>query len=419
MKSCRPALIVSFVIHCSIAAVAADSWQRIELNSAGTKVAPMTGIVLWDDNDKNQTDAIQLEYSYVGYDQVVSDKGVYDWRVVDQKLAAIASRGHQAVLRFYFVYVGKPTTVPAYIKQLADYADLKAKSEGKRTGFCDWSHPELQAFAIDFYSQFAKRYDDDCRLAFLQTGFGLWAEYHIYDGPMKVGKTFPSKEFQTRFAHHMDATFKLLPWMISVDAADQEWSPMAQDEQLLERSFGLFDDSFLCKEHPKVNALNWRAFGTDRWRRAPAGGEFSYYNKRDQRMALAASGPNGVSFEEAAARFHVSFMIGDDQAKYQSVDRIREAGSACGYKFRVVGLETNGTETRGRILNCGVAPIYYDAYPAILVSGNKEVRSTVTLKHLLPGDHRVFSIAAEADASNFRIGCDRLVDGQQIPISTE
>jgi hypothetical protein len=59
-------------------------------------VAPNTVIVLWDDNEKNDTDAIQLEYSYVGYDQVVSRKGVYHWRMVDEKLAASAKCGHQS-----------------------------------------------------------------------------------------------------------------------------------------------------------------------------------------------------------------------------------------------------------------------------------------------------------------------------------
>ncbi len=411
-------LLVVLAVQCSVVVSAADSWQRVPLKSSAQSVAPMTGIVLWDDNEKNETDAIQLEYSYVGYDQVVTEKGVYDWRKVDRKLDAIAQRGHQAVLRFYFVYVGKPTTVPAYIKQMGDYSEVTAKSEGKPTGFCDWSHQELQAFTLDFYSEFAKRYDNDPRLAFLQTGFGLWAEYHIYDGPLEVGKTFPSKAFQAQFAKHLDATFKQLPWMISIDAADDEWSPMADDESLRGLGFGLFDDSFLSKEHPKVNALNWKAFGGDRWQRAPAGGEFSYYNKRDQRMALAPSGPNGDSFEDAAARFHVSFMIGDDQAKYQSLDRLREAGVQCGYEFHVETLETNGTLIRGTIANRGVAPIYFDAYPAIMQSG-EEARSTVSLKHLLPGEQRQFTIPAKAGELSFRIACDRLVKGQEIPFTSE
>ncbi len=418
MLSLRINLFVLGSISWWIVAQATDSWHRVEMEGTTQTVAPMTGIVLWDDNDKNSTDAIQLEYSYVGYDQVVSRRGVYDWRVVDQKLLNIEKRGHQAVLRFYFDYVGKPTTVPAYIKELSDYSEVSAKSEGKPTGFCDWSHPELQSFTIEFYTEFAKRYDGDRRMAFLQTGFGLWAEYHIYDGPLVVGKTFPSKAFQARFARHLDSTFNHLPWMISIDAADKEWSPMAEDDELRGLRFGLFDDSFLCKEHPKVNALNWQAFGDDRWKRAPAGGEFSYYNKRDQRLALAPSGPNGDSFADAAARFHVSFMIGDDQTKFQSLDRIREVGMQCGYKFHVEELETDGKETRGIIINRGVAPIYFDAYPAILKSGT-DVRSSVTLKHLLPGEQRRFTIPAGASESNFRIACDRLVEGQQIPFQSQ
>ena len=104
----------------------------------------MTGIVFWEDSDRNQTDAIQLEYSYMRYGDVVSRRGEYDWTSVEKKLKAIASRRHQAILRFYFVYPGEPTTVPAYIKALPDYKEITALSEKKNTGFPDWSHPDCQ-----------------------------------------------------------------------------------------------------------------------------------------------------------------------------------------------------------------------------------------------------------------------------------
>ena len=60
----------------------------------------MTGIVLWTTNDRKDTDAIQLEYSYMLYNEVCKEKDVYDWTPVDNLLADIASRGHQAVIRF-------------------------------------------------------------------------------------------------------------------------------------------------------------------------------------------------------------------------------------------------------------------------------------------------------------------------------
>ena len=37
------------------------------------RVQPWTGVVLWTDHAENNTPAIQLEYSYVGYNQVVSN----------------------------------------------------------------------------------------------------------------------------------------------------------------------------------------------------------------------------------------------------------------------------------------------------------------------------------------------------------
>ena len=105
--------------------------------------------------------------------------------------------------------------------------------------------------------------------------------------------------------------------------------------------------------------------GRDRWKLAPAGGEFSYYTQHDQKQALAADGPHGISFEKAAADFHITFMIGDGQPRYQPMDRIRAAGMACGYKFRVLAFEASPTRSRVTVTNTGVAPIYHDAFVAV------------------------------------------------------
>lgn len=238
--------------------------RNISLTSKVTNVQPMTGLVLWSDNKAVATNSIQLEYSYMRYDDVIVGHGIYDWTNIDQLLSQIASRSHQAVLRFYFVYPGKGSSVPAYIKALADYEETTGKSEGKETTFCDWRNSTLQNAILDFYTEFAKRYDRDARLAFLQTGFGLWSEYHIYDGPMTLGKTFPNATYQAAFVKHLSSTFQNTPWSVSVDAASEEWSPLAKDVSLKTLPFGLFDDSFLCKQHARVNAKNWAAFGMDR-----------------------------------------------------------------------------------------------------------------------------------------------------------
>ncbi len=123
--------------------------------------------------------------------------------------------------------------------------------------------------------------------------------------------------------------------MISVDAADQDYTPIEDNDELLGLGFGVFDDSFLCKEHTKVNAENWKVLGLDRWKRAPAGGEFSYYTGRDQKLALSPTGPYNNPFEKASAKFHITFMIGDGQPSFQTDGRIAQAGMATGYRFRI------------------------------------------------------------------------------------
>ena len=176
-----------------------NEFSDIEIDAQITEVQPMTGIVLWTTNSKKNTDAISLEYSYMLYNNVVDENGDYDWQIVEDLFADIASQKHQAVIRFRFVYPGYETSVPDYIKNRNDYTETKGTSEGQETWFPDWTNAELQSFTLDFYTQFAEKYDNDPRLAFIELGFGLWAEYHIYDGPFILGETFPSKEFQTDF----------------------------------------------------------------------------------------------------------------------------------------------------------------------------------------------------------------------------
>lgn len=408
------AALIAIIIPRSEAANA--ELRSVPLQSRITRVQPMTGIVLWDDSGalKRAGDAVQLEFSYLKYSDVVSQRDEYDWSKVDAKLAAIAARGHQAILRFYFTYVGKPTTVPAYIKALPDYRETEGRSEKKATSFPDWTNAELQRFTIDFYEKFAARYDRDPRLAFLETGFGLWAEYHIYDGPFELGRTFPSKAFQSRFLRHLDKVFRATPWMISVDAVDANYSPIAAEAGLLGLGFGVFDDSFLAKEHARVNEKNWDAMDRARWLRAPAGGEFSYYTKHDQQTALAAAGPHGESFEAAARRFHITFIIGNDQPRYVAVARIREAGMACGYQFRVESFRAGASESRVIIVNEGVAPLYHDAFPAV-----NGVRAGESLKLLAPGERREFRVAAGGANPKLTIESDHLVTGQRIEFEAD
>jgi len=401
--------LLGVLLPCDSGLTQDSDMKNRALNASITQVQPMTGIVLWTTNEAVQTAPIQLEYSYFTYAEVVNEKGQYNWNSIDLLLEQVAKRGHQVILRFHDTYVGKKTGVPKYIAALSDYKTTTGKSEGKSTEFPDWTHPELQRFTLEFFERFSERYDQDPRIAFVQVGFGLWAEYHIYDGPMILGRTFPSKEYQSQFVLHLSKVLKQTPWMISVDAADGEFAPFEDNSLLQALPFGLFDDSFNHKKHAKENEPNWKVFGSERWKRAPTGGEFSFFAKVDQTKALAEKGPHGTSFEKQAAKFHISFMIGDSQPEYQSADRIRIASQACGYRFRVTEFKTNDTHSRISVCNQGIAPIYHDAFVSI-----DRTRASESLKGLLPGETRSFSIQAGGVNPSISIECDRLIPGQII-----
>lgn len=391
-----------------------NDFNDITLKSTITSVQPMTGIVLWADNESNNTDAVQLEFAYLLYDRIVTEKGSYDWGSVDTLLDEIAGRKHQAILRFRFVYPGFETSVPAYIKSLPDYHETKGLSEGLETWFPDWSNEELQRFVPEFYKKFAERYQNDPRLAFLQTGFGLWAEYHIYDGPFELGKTFPSHSFQESFVNHLDQVMQTIPWSISIDAASEIYSPFSATPDLKEISFGLFDDSFMHENHGDYNAASWAFFGSTRYLSSPAGGEFSYYSQFDQENVLNETGMYDITFEEAASNFHISYMIGNDQPRYQSLERIKAAGLASGYKFEIISFRASENASVVEVKNTGTAPIYYDAFVAV-----NSIRSTTSLKLLAPGASALCRVASGGTSPVLTIESDHLVPGQKIEYNAD
>jgi hypothetical protein len=418
MKTLNRYNLVLLIVAHSVSAdfssmLFADDLRPQRLQATIAKVQPMTGIVLWATNDAAATAPIQLEFAYLKYSDIVREHGVYDWQPLERLLNDVAGRKHQAIVRWHDTYVGEPSGVPAYITSLPNYRGMSAKSENKLTGFPDWSNQQWKTFILEFYARFSAKFDADPRVAFVQTGFGLWAEYHIYDGPMKLGGTFPDKAFQLRFVKHLATHLQKTPWMISVDAAGDH-TPFSEDGRVSELRFGLFDDSFNHKRHREENEPNWRSLGLDRWKDSPTGGEFSFFTRKDQKEALSPKGPHGIPFAEQAARYHVSFIIGDDQPTFQSSDVIRNAGLACGYRFRVKEFLLSKTASELEIENTGIAPIYYDAFPA--VGG---IRSQTSLKGLLPGASRRFHVTRGDSTPEVTIECDRLVPGQKIEFEAD
>lgn len=388
-----------------------DAGERVPLSASLTGVQPMTGIVLWTTSGSKTKSYVQLEYAYMLYNDVCKEKDVFDWSPMDNLLESVASRGHQAIVRFRYTYPGYSCAVPDYIKKWPGYEATNGKSEGRNTEFPDWRCEELQRFHKEFHRRFAERYDKDPRLAFVEIGFGLWAEYHIYDGPCVIGKSFPSHDFQSEFLPLMDEWFKDTPWLFSIDASDSKYAPFHKNKELLDLNFGNFDDSFMCSDWDGYNWSGWKFFGLDRYKKGAAGGEFSYYSDSDQKHALDKEGMHGRKFEDLVAKVHMTFIIGNDQPGKQTDARITEASMSMGYRFEIQDFCVNpGKSASVLIENVGVAPIYRDAFVAV-----DGVRGSFNLRHLMPGESTWIQIKCPATkASKPSIECDHLVKGQKI-----
>ena len=375
------------------------------------------GIVLWPHQAQKRSDlsaAISLEYSYALPCDIVSGTNaagalVCDWSRLDSLLDDIASRGHQAIVRFRYAYphaklggVSGATAVPTFVKTTPGYKETFAADPGgdSPTWYPDWSCPALEDFTLSFYKEFAARYDADPRLAFVQAGFGHWAEYHTSGTKTQLGKNFPSLDFQRCFLALLAKSFVETPWMISIDAADDERSPAAAlaAEGM---AFGLFVDSFMCKKHDRVdgkggwNERNWRSFGADHWKRAPHGGEISYYSSRDQREFLDPKGLYGTTWAQAAAKYHMTFVIANDSPRgpFATPERFREAARECGPELVATDVKQEKDGVAVTVANRGVAPSYHEI--GLTVGGTSAAGS---LKGLLPGESRVlFAKGAQPD----------------------
>jgi hypothetical protein len=365
------------------------------------------------------------------------DKIDYDWSSFEKMLDDIASRGHQAIVRFRIEYpsetitnasdctekVKGATAVPNYIKANKSYTETYSENPGGDgpTYYADWSNKELQWFYKQFYTDFSTKYDKDPRIAFVQAGFGHWAEYHIYGTTLKLDTNFAGKGYQSEFLTHIDSLFKETPWSISIDAADKKYTPIAGNKTLLGLKFGLFDDSFMHEKHDISqgegdNEKNWQSIGTDRWKTSPAGGEISYYEDKDQHEFLNPAGLYGVTWEDAAAKYHMTYVIGNDapEGKYATKERVYEASSYAGYKFEITGYAVNKVSAAVRVKNIGIAPLYHNAY--VTVNG---VRSDKSLKGLLPGEEATFTVAGltidDSETPKLTITGDKLLKDATIP----
>lgn len=401
----------------------------IEVSAAATPEAnPLKGMMPFAPADASHSPALQenapphtMEWLTLPVSDVVAGPGSYSWDRLDAHLNAIASRGHQAVLRFYVDYPGRPSGIPAYLLSSHAVPTHDYTFHGNAPGQSlapDYNDPEMMSMLTGFISALGQQYDGDPRLAFITHGLvGFWGEGHTYPMNGKVSGENPSGENwmpsaanQNTLVDTWDSAFQVTPTLARYPSAET-----------VKRGVGYHDDSF---GYATMDTADWHflpklkeAKADQAWQQHPIGGEvypgIQECSVRNPGSCMA-SGSNGgtVDINASIKATHASWLV-DNWAFTTTLngserERTVQASAETGYDLAVARWRMRNGKVEVQIANNGVAPFYYNwnvEAVAINTSNGMEVgRTTLSgdLRKVAVGKSQTFSgqLPADPDGQN-------------------
>ncbi len=363
-------------------------------------VNPFTGGVAWETNQN--ADVLAMEWAFVGVGDVLPlCAGPFNWTSVDDFLATVASRGHQAILRPVFFGPGygmgnfAPTDLP-----VSDFNYGGAIYDNPR-----WDLGAAQDCVLRFIDAFATRYKNDLRVAYIQMGLaGLWGEHHL-DGATYTASNFPSIAFQkTMISRYLDGfggTSSDLLTSLSLDSAQEHGFFGSEDPSFDAERIGFFDDSLLIADHGAPG--NWRqqpdpAEQLFLHKRHGWGGEafWTGCNSNGSWVIPPHDCGNGEGLGAQAERIGLNYMLGDPAFNNGlfSAAELLSASQRMGYKFTATAaVRQDAGHLAVTVSNTGAA---YCPYQVEVCTDQGCGGDLSTLE---PGTDVVVSVPASASAS--------------------
>lgn len=328
-----------------------------------------------------------LEWFYIPVNAVHLDEGVFDWSALEYRLNIVASRGHQAVLRFYYDYPGEESGIPQFLLDAG--VRVRAYDEPEDLGgggLCpDYADPVMRESMKEFITEFGKRYDGDPRIGFITEGLlGFWGEWHNwpFDTDIADGKpdwTIPAEVFEevyTAFDEAFDTT-SLLVREPKEGVDNAKYGTGYHDDSFayatLSQAKGGQEWSYMSK------LINLGVENT--WETAPIGGEVypplqsMYFLEEYYKVAPNpdtdpnADMVNRQDWDACVEESHASFLLCDAVKNYSGAARENaiEAAKSLGYDMQVSAAyfadsmkADSSLKLNVDIKNIGVAPFYYD-----------------------------------------------------------
>jgi len=329
---------------------------------------PLKGFVPYDNAPGKANFPYSLEWFYIPLSNLMSADKTFNWAPMERHFAAIAARGHQAVMRVYLDYPGQTPGIPKFLldEGLKTQTYDGRKNNGKSLT-PDYEDPRLRTALKDFIAAFGAKYDGDPRIGFITIGLlGYWGEWHTSDFPERFASKTVQTEVMDAYANAFHKTKLLVRYPAGPSDsyyADNHAQPM-----------GYHDDSFSWDTLPVDKKTNSYFMGKmqladamDRWKTQPIGGEVRP-EIFDTLFDDPTGAPKGQEFGPCLEATHATWLMnsGVFRTKFEGakLDRALAGARRMGYELMVTAAaltvkKDGGLDVKIKIRNAGVAPFYY------------------------------------------------------------
>ena len=399
--------LVGATLPATASSAATPQWT--ELKSAPAPVSnPMKGFMPWAPAAGGKPVLAKgslpytLEWAPFPVKDVVTGRDTYDFTKVDAMLDSIASRGHQAAIRFYLDTPGEESGMPQY---LIDGGTDKSRKydfyDNEEISFSpNYDDPSVKEMLLHFIAALGDKYDGDPRIGYITAGlYGFWGEEHTYpyngyvnDQNPDAINWMPSDEFRAQLVEAWD------------DAFDETFiQNRYPTEATKAHGMGYYDDSL---GYATLEGTDWHFIPKlkkqgegDAWQHSPIGGEL-YPSFQECAFSEPLRCPDmeaGRDYKalESIQQAHATWLINNDAFTVgysgDELTRAKAASAAMGYTLQATRTSATYNQVKATVVvdikNTGVAP-FYATWPleVVLVDENKnnEIVASQTIESTLP-----------------------------------
>lgn len=294
-------------------------------------------------------------------------KDEYDFSLIDGLIEKYRRVGLQLCMRITASETGDEYATPKWVfedgaKEIR-WADGKGVTASGNLVMPDYDDPIFLERLEDFVAEFAKRYDGNPDIAYIDLGtLGVWGEGHTYTSGVSISESAVRKQLEIYSKYFKKTKVVLL---------DNTHNFMAVKNDAIAMGFGYRNDSF-------AGSVAQRFWSRDRlervegmWQKAPVVMELEHYDA----MRDAGYWDNGAGLPNLIWENHASYLglHGYSLAMEKgNTELFEQLSRRIGYRIlpETVSLsakaDSHGTlSLKAMWKNLGVAPCYNGAYPAI------------------------------------------------------